>query len=337
MSKKIALIIGANGQDASYLAELLIEKDYIVHGTIRRNSVPESQTTRIEHLRSDNSIILHYMDLTDPISVESVINQIKPDEIYHLAAQSHVQISFDLPKYTLDVNAGGTLSVLEAVRKFSPKSKVYHAATSEMFGNSYDEDLFQRETTSLTPVSPYGCSKLYAHSLCHNYRNAYNMFICSGILFNHESPRRGINFVTNKVVLEAVKIKLGLSNQLVLGNLGAMRDWGHAKDYVKGMWLMMQQEIPEDFVLATGETRMVRDLVDYVFTKLGLDYEKYVKTDKKFERAEELHFLRGDATKARTQLGWETEYTFETMLDEMIEYWMNKLTNKEQMVWVDSL
>ena len=332
---KTALIIGANGQDASYLAELLIEKNYKVHGTIRRNSVPESQTTRIEHLRSENLITLHYMDLTDPISVESIINEIKPDEIYHLAAQSHVQISFELPKYTLDVNAGGTLAVLEAVRKFSPKSKVYHAATSEMFGNSYDEDMYQRETTPLTPVSPYGCSKLYAHSLCHNYRNAYNMFICSGILFNHESPRRGINFVTNKVVLEAVKIKLGLSNKLVLGNLGAMRDWGHAKDYVKGMWLMMQQEKPEDFVLATGETRMVRDLVGYVFGKLELDYEKYVITDKKFERAEELHFLRGDSTKAKEILGWEREYTFESMLDEMIEYWMDKLTQKKEILWED--
>jgi GDPmannose 4,6-dehydratase len=276
------------------------------------------------------------MDLTDPISVESVISSLKPDEIYHLAAQSHVQISFELPKYTLDVNAGGTLSVLEAVRKFSPKSKVYHAATSEMFGNSYDEDMFQRETTPLTPVSPYGCSKLYAHSLCHNYRNAYNIFVCSGILFNHESPRRGVNFVTNKVVLEAVKIKLGLSNELVLGNLGAMRDWGHAKDYVKGMWLMLQQDNPDDFVLATGETRMVRDLVDYVFNKLELDYEKYVKTDKKFERAEELHYLRGDASKARNILGWETEYTFETMLDEMIDYWLNKLKKeKKEIVWGD--
>jgi GDPmannose 4,6-dehydratase len=333
---KTALIIGDNGQDASYMAEFLIEKGYIVHGTIRRNSVPESQTTRIEHLRSQDLITLHYMDLTDPISVESVISSLKPDEIYHLAAQSHVQISFELPKYTLDVNAGGTLSVLEAVRKFSPKSKVYHAATSEMFGNSYDEDMFQRETTPLTPVSPYGCSKLYAHSLCHNYRNAYNIFVCSGILFNHESPRRGVNFVTNKVVLEAVKIKLGLSNELVLGNLGAMRDWGHAKDYVKGMWLMLQQDNPDDFVLATGETRMVRDLVDYVFNKLELDYEKYVKTDKKFERAEELHYLRGDASKARNILGWETEYTFETMLDEMIDYWLNKLKKeKKEIVWGD--
>jgi GDPmannose 4,6-dehydratase len=320
----VALIIGANGQDASYLAELLLEKKYIVHGTIRRNSVPESQTTRIEYLHSSNAITLHYMDLTDPLSVERIISDIKPDEIYHLAAQSHVQISFELPKYTLDVNAGGTLAVLEAVRKFSPKSKVYHAATSEMFGNSCDADGYQRETTPFVPVSPYGCSKLYAHSLCHNYRNAYGLFICSGLLFNHESPRRGINFVSNKIVLEAVKIKLGMSTKLILGNLNAMRDWGHAKDYVKGMWLMLQQEKPEDYVLATGESRSVNELVDYVFNQLELDRNIYLKTDSKFERAEELTYLKGDASKAIKNLGWKREYTFESMIDEMINYWLDK-------------
>ena len=324
--KKLALIIGANGQDASYLAELLLEKDYIVHGTVRRNSVPESQTIRIEQLHTNNLIQLHYMDLTDPISVNSVISDLKPDEIYHLGAQSHVQISFSLPKYTLDVNAGGTLSILEAVRKFSPNSKVYHASTSEMFGNLIDDDGFQRETTQFAPVSPYGCSKLYAHTLCNNYRNAYGLFICSGILFNHESPRRGINFVTNKTIVEAVKIKLGVSKELVLGNLNAVRDWGHAKDYVKGMWLMLQQDKPTDFVLATGVSHSVNELVEYVFSKLGLNAIDYVKTGEQFERPEELHYLRGDASKARLELGWKNDYTFETMLDEMIAHWLKTLS-----------
>jgi GDPmannose 4,6-dehydratase len=323
---KTALIIGANGQDASYLAEFLIKKNYKVHGTIRRNSVPESQTTRIQHLHDTNLITLHYADLTDAISIESVIQRLQPDEIYHLGAQSHVQISFDLPQYTLDVNGGGTLAVLEAVRRFSPHSRVYHAATSEMFGNSCENDGFQRETTPMIPVSPYGCSKLYAHTLCRNYAQSYGLFISSGILFNHESPRRGINFVTNKVALQAAKIKLGFADKLVLGNLNAKRDWGHAKDYIEGMWLMLQQPIPDSFILATGETRSVGEMVNYVFDRVGLDPKMYVKTDEKYCRPEELHYLRGDSTKARTVLGWNPKIGFTQMMDEMVDYWMNKLS-----------
>jgi GDPmannose 4,6-dehydratase len=322
---KKALIIGANGQDASYLAELLISKNYEVHGTIRRNSVPESQTTRIQTLHDKNLITLHYADLTDALSVENNIQKLQPDEIYHLAAQSHVQISFELPQYTLDVNGGGTLAVLEAVRRFSPHSKVYHAATSEMFGNSSDSDGFQRETTPMIPVSPYGCSKLYAHTLCRNYAQSYGMFVCSGILFNHESPRRGINFVTNKVALQVAKIKLGLADNLVLGNLNAKRDWGHAKDYVEAMWLMLQQKEPDSFVIATGQTRTVQEMVDYVFNKVGLDSKKYLKTSEKYCRPEELHYLCGDSTKAKTQLKWNPKITFEVMMDEMVEYWLDKL------------
>jgi len=327
--KKIALIIGANGQDASYLSELLISKNYEVHGTIRRNSVPESQTTRIQHLHDKNLINLHYADLTDALSIESVIQKLQPDEIYHLAAQSHVQISFDLPQYTLNVNGGGTLAVLEAVRRFSSHSKVYHAATSEMFGNSKDSDGYQRETTPMIPVSPYGCAKLYAHTLCRNYNQAYGIFACSGILFNHESPRRGINFVTNKVALQTAKIKLGLADKLVLGNLDSYRDWGHAKDYVEAMWLMLQQNNPESYVIATGETRSVREMVDYVFNYAGLDPKKYLITDEKYYRPEELHYLRGDASKARKELNWAHKITFNQMMEEMVDYWNVRLSNKK--------
>jgi GDPmannose 4,6-dehydratase len=319
---KKALIIGANGQDASYLAEFLLEKNYSIFGSIRRNSVPESQTTRIENIHLNKKIKLMYMDLTDSSSVEKVISEIKPDEIYHLGAQSHVQISYELPKYTLDVNAGGTLAVLEAVRKFSPHSKIYNASTSEMFGNSCDQDGYQRESTQMIPVSPYGCSKLFAYNLCHNYRNAYNMFICSGVLFNHESPRRGINFVTNKVCLGAVKIKKGKESKLILGNLNAKRDWGHAKDFVEAMWFMLQQEKPDDYVVSTGETRSVLELVEYVFEKLDLNWKNYVETSDVYKRPEELDYLKGDSSKIRN-LGWSPKYNFYQMIDEMIEFWIN--------------
>lgn len=322
---KKALIIGANGQDASYLAELLIDKGYDVHGTIRRNSVPESQTTRIQSIFESNKIVLHYADLTDTISIEQVIKDLQPDEIYHLAAQSHVQISFELPKYTLDANCGGTLAVLEAVRRFSPHSKVYFAATSEMFGNCYDSDKFQRETTKMIPVSPYGCSKLYGFNLCNNYRNSYDMFITSGILFNHESPRRGINFVTNKVVLGAVKIFLNQEKNLKLGNLDAYRDWGHAKDYVEAMWRMIQKDSPSDYVIATGETRSVKELVETVFGSLSLKWEDCVIVDQKYIRPEELDFLKGDSSKARKELDWKPEISFDSMIDEMIKYWLKAL------------
>ena len=231
---KIALITGINGQDGSYLAEFLLEKGYEVHGTLKRNSVAENQTSRLDKIY--DKVILHYADLTDLSSLINVIKKTNPDEIYNLAAQSHVRISFDQPLYTANVTGIGTLNMLESVKLINPKIKIYQASSSEMFGNSIDSDGYQRETTPMNPVSPYGCAKVFSYNICRNYRNSYNMFISNGILFNHESPRRGTNFVTNKVCKEAVKIKLGLSSELKLGNLDAARDWGHAKDYVKVMW-----------------------------------------------------------------------------------------------------
>ena len=270
-----------------------------------------------------NKIQFHYADLTDLSSLIRVIDEVKPDEVYNLAAQSHVRISFDQPIYTASVTGLGTLNILEAVKLVNPKIKIYQASSSEMFGNNIDEDGYQRETTPMDPVSPYGCAKVFSYNICRNYRNSYGMFISNGLLFNHESPRRGTNFVTNKVCKEAVKIKLGLSNELKLGNLDATRDWGHAKDYVEAMWLILQEDEPNDFVCSTGVSHSVKDLVEYVFNKLDLDWKEYVKQDEKFYRPEELNDLKGDSTKIREQLGWEPKYTFETMLDEMIEFWIN--------------
>ena len=267
---------------------------------------------------------LHYADLTDLASLISIIQQCQPDEIYNLAAQSHVRISFDQPIYTAQATGIGTLNLLEAIRLTKPNAKIYQASSSEMFGNNIDEDGYQRETTPMNPVSPYGCAKVYSYNICRNYRNSYDMFISNGILFNHESPRRGTNFVTNKVVKTAVEIKKGLRNELVLGNLEATRDWGHAKDYVEAMWLILQQDNPDDFTCATGVSNSVQYLVDYTFNKLNLDVQKYVKTDPKYLRPEELKDLKGDSSKLRA-LGWKPKYTFETMIDEMIEYWMEKL------------
>ena len=324
MSKKIALITGINGQDGSYLSEFLLDKGYEVHGTLKRNSVAENQTARLDNIF--DQIKLHYADLTDLSSLISVIQKTNPDEIYNLAAQSHVRISFDQPIYTANVTGIGTLNLLEAVKLIKPSIKIYQASSSEMFGNSIDEDGFQRESTPLNPVSPYGCAKVFSYNIGRNYRNSYGMFVSNGILFNHESPRRGTNFVTNKVCKEAVKIKLGLSNELKLGNLDATRDWGHAKDYVKAMWMILQQDKPDDYVCSTGVSHSVENLCDYTFSKLGLNYKEYVKVDEKFLRPEELHNLKGDSSKLQSVTGWVPEYTFETMLDEMIEHWINFYT-----------
>ena len=317
---KTALITGINGQDGSYLAEFLLEKGYKVHGILKRNSVAENQTARLDEIY--DKIELDYADMTDLSSLIRVVQKVQPDEIYNLAAQSHVRISFDQPIYTANTTGIGTLNLLEAVKLIKPNTKIYQASSSEMFGNNIDKDGYQRETTPLNPVSPYGCSKVFAYNISRNYRNSYGMFVSNGILFNHESPRRGTNFVTNKVCKEAVRIYLGLSNELKLGNLEATRDWGHAKDYVKAMWLILQQDKSDDYVCATGISHSVRDLCKYVFDYLGLDYKNYVTVDEKFLRPEELHDLKGDSSKLVKATGWTHDYTFESMLDEMIKYWL---------------
>jgi GDPmannose 4,6-dehydratase len=321
MSKK-AFITGIAGQDGSYLAEHLVSLGYDVHGIIRRSSVTENQQSRIEPLWG--SFTAYYGDMTDQSSLEHLLDKIQPDEIYNLAAQSHVRI-YDIPQYTTQVNALGVLNILEAYRRSCPTARFYQASSSEMFGGSVDDDGYQRETTKMVPVSPYGCSKLFGYSIVRNYRIAHKLHASNGILFNHESPRRGSNFVTNKVVKGAVMIKLGLMDQLEVGNLDSYRDWGHSKDYVKAMHLILQHNEPNDWVVSTGETRSVRDMCEYVFNKLGMNYTQYVVQNEKFLRPEELPYLKGDSTKIRTTLGWKPEYTFESMMDEMIEEWLKKL------------
>tara|TARA_B100000965_G_scaffold402311_1_gene427985 strand:- start:136 stop:1101 length:966 start_codon:yes stop_codon:yes gene_type:complete len=320
---KKALITGINGQDGSYLSEYLLELGYEVFGMVRRQSVSENQTYRIEQIH--NNINTFYGDITDPQSISSILKYVLPDEIYNLAAMSHVKISFEIPSFTLKTNGFGVLNLLEAYKDICPKAKFYQASSSEMFGNSVDEDGFQRLTTAMNPTSPYGCSKVLAYNLVNHYRKAYDLHACNGILFNHESPRRGINFVTNKVVKGAVEIKKGLRNKLALGNMDSSRDWGHSYDYVRAMNLILNYDEPRNWVVATGENRSVRDLCNYVFNAIGLNYNDYVIQDKRYMRPEELKYLKGDSKETREILGWKPSYTFETMIDEMIDKWMREI------------
>jgi len=328
MKKKVALITGISGQDGSYLAEFLLSIGYEVHGILRRNSVSENQTSRLGSCYEQ--LNLHYGDMTDLASLIRVLQKSKPDEVYNLAAQSHVRVSFDVPIETSTVTGLGALNLLEACKLICPETKIYQASSSEMFGNCIDDDGFQRETTRMLPVSPYGCAKLFAFNACRNYRNSYDMFICNGVLFNHESPRRGSNFVTNKIVKGAVAIAMGEATDLKLGNLDARRDWGHAKDYVRAMWMMLQADKPKDYVCSTGISHSVRDVCDYVFSKLEMDYKDYVVIGEKYLRPEELHDLKGDSTLLRKELGWKPEYTFESMFDEMIISTENYYTISEK-------
>lgn len=320
---KKAFITGIAGQDGSYLTEYLLGLGYEVHGIVRRNSTPEHQQSRIDFYR--DNVHVNYGDLTDASGLERLLKKIQPDEIYNLGAQSHVRISFDVPNYTVQANALGVLNILEAYRNACPEAKFYQASSSEMFGSSVDDDGYQRETTRMTPVSPYGCSKVFAYNIVHNYRNAYKLHAANGILFNHESPRRGSNFVTNKVVKGAVMIKKGKSKKLEMGNMDSFRDWGHSKDYVRAMHMIINHEVPDDFVVATGKTYSVREMTNYVFSKLDLDFKDFVVQNPIYLRPEELPYLRGDCTKLKKTFSWEPEYTFESMMDEMIAFWMEKI------------
>jgi GDPmannose 4,6-dehydratase len=311
-----ALITGINGQDGSYLSEYLLSLGYEVHGILRRHSVAEDQNSRIQHL--DDRITTHYGDLLDYPSLHRIMLDVQPNEIYNLGAMSHVRISFDMPSFTIQTNALGVLNMLEVYKNTCPFALFYQASSSEMFGNTVDEDGVQRLTTQMNPVSPYGCAKLLGFNLVRHYRNAYGLHACNGILFNHESPRRGTNFVTNKVIKTAILIKRGVVDKLELGNLDSYRDWGHSKDYVRGMRMIVNHDKADEFIIATGECHSVRDLCKLVFDKLDMNYEDYVTQNPKYMRPEELKYLKGDPSKAREVLGWRPDYTFESMIDEMI-------------------
>ncbi len=309
---KKALITGITGQDGSYLAELLLSKGYEVHGTVRRSS--SINTDRINHIFDKTN--LHFADLLDQTSISSVLYQVKPDEIYHLAAMSHVKVSFEIPLYTVESTALGTLNVLESVRSQGLHSKIYNASSSEMFGAAEPPQL---ETTAFLPQSPYACGKVCAHYLTRNYRESYGMFACSGILFNHESPRRGETFVTRKITKAVARIKKGLQKELRLGNLDAKRDWGYAKEYVEAMWMMLQKNQPEDYVISTGKSHSVREFLEEAFSYVGLNWEEYVVIDPKYYRPSEVNFLLGDSSKAYADLKWQPKTTMKELCKLMVD------------------
>ena len=323
---KIALVTGITGQDGSYLTELLLQKGYAVHGVVRRTS--NLLRSRIEHLRRDpkiydKNLFLHYGDLSDTTTLRRIFREVGPGELYHLAGQSHVGLSFELPESTCDEVGMATLRLLEIVRDQSPNVKFYHASTSEIFGNAAESP--QTEETAMRPTSPYGCAKAFATQLALVYRQSYGMFVCNGILYNHESPRRGENFVTRKIARSVARIARGLDVDLVLGNLESKRDWGRAQDYVAAMWLMLQHEKPDDYVVATGQTHSVRDFVEAAFAVVDLPWKKYVKQDRAFDRPIEPARLVGCADKIRKTLGWKPSGSFEQLVREMVEAELSEL------------
>lgn len=310
---KRAIITGITGQDGSYLAELLLDKGYEVHGIMRRNST--FTTGRIEHIF--DKLTLHYGDLADSSSLHHIVSAVQPDEVYNLAAQSHVKVSFDVPEYTADVTGTGTLRLMEAIRTCAPKAKFYQASSSEMFGKVLEVP--QTEKTPFYPRSPYGAAKVYSYWITKNYRESYDMFACNGILFNHESPRRGETFVTRKITRAVAAIKAGKQDKLLLGNLDAKRDWGFAGDYVEAMWLMLQQTAPDDYVVATNETHSVKEFCQIAFEHVGLDWEKYVEVSEKYFRPAEVDLLIGDPAHAKKQLNWEPKVSFEELVKMMVD------------------
>lgn len=317
---KKALITGITGQDGSYLADLLLSKGYEVHGIIRRAST--FNTSRIDHLYTDSHVngvklFLHYGDLADSVNLVKLIYQLKPDEIYHLGAQSHVRVSFDIPEYTADVTGVGTIRILEAMREAGVNSRFYQASSSEMFGKV--QEVPQKETTPFWPRSPYGVAKVFSYWATVNYRESYNMHASNGILFNHESPRRGETFVTRKITRAVAAIKMGLQKDLYLGNIDAKRDWGYAPEYVEAMWLMLQQDAPDDYVVATNETHTVREFLEVAFGHVDLDWQQFVKHDARYERPAEVELLVGDASKAKRQIGWEPKVRFKELVQIMVD------------------